>query len=128
MAPFNTPSIDRLFAAILQLKDVEECHKFFEDICTVKEVKDMAQRLDAAILLDEGAGYQQISEQVGISTATISRVSRCLNYGAGGYRMTIDRLKEESKGVTLVAPCAVRSRRYLPCVVCTRPTATRPTR
>ena len=97
MAPFNTPSIDRLFAAILQLKDVEECHKFFEDICTVKEVKDMAQRLDAAILLDEGAGYQQISEQVGISTATISRVSRCLNYGAGGYRMTIDRLKEESQ-------------------------------
>ena len=95
MAPFNTPSIDRLFAAILQLQNVEECHKFFEDICTIKEVKDMAQRLDAAILLDEGAGYQQISEQVGISTATISRVSRCLNYGAGGYRMTIDRLKEE---------------------------------
>ena len=95
MAPFNTPSIDRLFAAILQLQNVEECHKFFEDICTIKEVKDMAQRLDAAILLDEGAGYQQISEQVGISTATISRVSRCLNYGAGGYRMTIDRLKED---------------------------------
>ena len=95
MAPFNTPSIDRLFAAILQLKDVEECHKFFEDICTIKEVKDMAQRLDAAILLDEGAGYQQISEQVGISTATISRVSRCLNYGSGGYRMAIDRMKEE---------------------------------
>lgn len=97
MAPFNTPSIDRLFAAILQLKDMEECHKFFEDICTIKEVQDMAQRLDAAILLDEGAGYQQISEQVGISTATISRVSRCLNYGAGGYRMTIDRLKEEEQ-------------------------------
>ena len=95
MAPFNTPSIDRLFAAILQLKDMEECHKFFEDICTIKEVQDMAQRLDAAILLDEGAGYQQISEQVGISTATISRVSRCLNYGSGGYRMAIDRLKEE---------------------------------
>ena len=86
-----------LFAAILQLKDVEECHKFFEDICTVQEVKVMAQRLDAAVLLDEGAGYQQISEQVGISTATISRVSRCLNYGAGGYRMAIDRMKEESK-------------------------------
>lgn len=95
MAPFNTPSIDRLFAAILQLQNVEECHKFFEDICTIKEVQDMAQRLDAAILLDEGAGYQTISEQVGISTATISRVSRCLNYGSGGYRMTIDRLKEE---------------------------------
>ena len=95
MAPFNTPSLDRLFAAILQLKDTEECHKFFEDICTIKEVQDMAQRLDAAILLDEGAGYQAIGEQVGISTATISRVSRCLNYGSGGYRMAIDRLKEE---------------------------------
>ena len=94
MAPFNTPSIDRLFAAILGLRDREDCAKFFEDICTIKEVQDMAQRLDAAILLDDGAGYQQISEQVGISTATISRVSRCLNYGSGGYRMAIDRLKE----------------------------------
>ena len=70
MAPFNTPSIDRLFAAILQLKDTEECHKFFEDICTIKEVQDMAQRLDAAILLDEGAGYQTIGEQVGIILCT----------------------------------------------------------
>ena len=95
MAPFNTPSIDRLFAAILQLQDLEECHKFFEDVCTIKEVQDMAQRLDAAILLDEGAGSQTITEQVGISTATISRVSRCLNYGAGGYRMVLDRIKEE---------------------------------
>ena len=95
MAPFNTPSIDRLFTVILQLQNMEECHKFFEDICTIKEVQDMAQRLDAAILLDEGAGYQTIGEQVGISTATISRVSRCLDYGSGGYRMAIDRLKEE---------------------------------
>ena len=97
MSPFNTPSIERLFAAFLQLKNTEECRQFLEDICTIKEVQDMAQRLDAAILLDEGAGYQQISEQVGISTATISRVSRCLNYGAGGYRMVIDRMKEETK-------------------------------
>ena len=95
MAPFNTPSIERLFAAILQLKDVEECRRFFEDICTIKEVQDMSQRLDAAILLDGGAGYQAITEQVGISTVTISRVSRCLNYGAGGYRTAIDKLKEE---------------------------------
>ena len=94
MAPFNTPSIDRLFAAILQLKDTEECHKFFEDICTIKEVQDMAQRLDAAILLDEGAGYQTIGEQVGISTATISRVSKCLNYGSGGYRDALAKMKE----------------------------------
>ena len=97
MAPFNTPSIDRLFATILRLQNVEECHKFFEDICTIKEVQDMAQRLDAAVMLDEGAGYQAISEQVGISTATISRVSRCLNYGSGGYRMAIDRLKEDEQ-------------------------------
>ena len=97
MSPLNTPSIDRLFETILQLKDIEECHKFFEDVCTIKEVQYMAQRLDAAFLLDEGAGYQQIGEQVGISTATISRVSRCLNYGAGGYRMVLDRLKEDSK-------------------------------
>ena len=95
MAPFNTPSIERLFAAILQLETIEECQAFFEDICTIKEVQDMSQRLEAAILLDKGEGYQAISEQVGISTATISRVSRCLNYGAGGYRMAIDRLKEE---------------------------------
>ena len=97
MAPFNTPSIERLFAAILQLKTPEDCQRFFEDICTIKEVQDMAQRLNAAVLLDEGVGYQAISEQVGISTATISRVSRCLNYGSGGYRMAIDRLKEDEQ-------------------------------
>ena len=95
MAPFNTPSIERLFDAILRLESREDCARFFEDICTIKEVQDMAQRLDAAILLDQGVNYQTISEQVGISTATISRVSRCLNYGSGGYRMAIDRLKEE---------------------------------
>ena len=95
MAPFNTPSIERLFAAILGLKTAEDCAKFFEDICTIKEVQDMAQRLDAAILLDQGLGYQAISEQVGISTATISRVSKCLNYGSGGYREALDRMKEE---------------------------------
>ena len=95
MAPFNTPSIERLFAAILSLRDQEDCAKFVEDICTIKEVQDMAQRLDAAILLDQGLGYQAISEQVGISTATISRVSKCLNYGSGGYREALDRMKEE---------------------------------
>ena len=93
----KTEAVDHLFEAILTLKTPEECYAFFEDICTIKEVQDMAQRLDAAILLDEGVGYQAISEQVGISTATISRVSKCLNYGAGGYRAAIDRLKEEEQ-------------------------------
>ena len=97
MAPFNTPSIDRLFQVILQLENREDCQKFFEDICTIKEGQDMAQRLDAAILLDQGVGYQTISEQVGISTATISRVSKCLNYGTGGYRQAIDRLGEDAQ-------------------------------
>ena len=95
MGKIRHPGEDIFFQAVMSLKTQEDCRVFFEDICTIKEVQDMAQRLDAAILLDEGAGYQQISEQVGISTATISRVSRCLNYGAGGYRMAIDRLKEE---------------------------------
>ena len=95
MSPFNTPSIEKLFTAFLQLKNEEECRQFLEDVCTIKEVQDMAQRFEAAILLDQGEGYQTISDQVGISTATISRVSRCLNYGAGGYRQVIDRMKEE---------------------------------
>ena len=93
----QSESADRLFEAILSLKDTDECYRFFEDICTITEIKDMCQRLDTAFLIDEGISYQKISEQIGVSTATISRVSRCLNYGAGGYRMTIDRLKEESQ-------------------------------
>lgn len=94
----HSESIDRLFATILNLNTVEECYAYFEDLCTVKELRDMAQRLDTAILLDQGTSYQQITRQVGISTATIGRVSKCLNYGAGGYRTAIDRLngKEET--------------------------------
>ncbi|MBO7215956.1 MAG: hypothetical protein J6V84_03055, partial [Clostridia bacterium] len=79
--------------------DIEECHKFFEDVCTIKEVQDMAQRLDAAILLEQGVNYQTISQQVGISTATISRVSRCLNYGNGGYKAAIDGLKQQEESL-----------------------------
>ncbi|MBE6778403.1 MAG: TrpR-like protein, YerC/YecD [Ruminococcaceae bacterium] len=94
MSKLCSPSVDRLFEAILDLQSVEECYRFFEDICTIKEVQEMAQRLDTAILLDEGMNYQTISQQVGISTATISRVNKCLVYGSEGYRMAIDRLKE----------------------------------
>lgn len=95
---YRSESIDRLFATILNLQSIEECYAYFEDLCTVKELKDMAQRLDTAILLDQGTSYQQITRQVGISTATIGRVSKCLNYGAGGYRTAIGRLdrKEET--------------------------------
>lgn len=93
----HSESADRLFRAILSLESVEECYDFFEDICTITEIKDMCQRLDTAFLIDEGISYQKISERIGVSTATISRVSRCLNYGAGGYRAVIDRMKEESE-------------------------------
>ena len=90
----RSQSADRLFEAILSLRDKEECYNFFEDICTINELRDMCQRLETALLIDEGISYQKISEQIGVSTATISRVSRCLNYGAGGYRAVIDRMKE----------------------------------
>ena len=94
MQDFHSESIQRLFKAISLLKTEEECAAFFDDICTITEMQDMAQRLDAAILLDQGENYQTISKQVGVSTATISRVSRCINYGSGGYKVIIDRLKE----------------------------------
>ena len=89
---FRSESIDRLFQTILNLQNVDECYAYFEDLCTVKELQDMAQRLDTAIALSEGTSYQTITRQVGISTATIGRVSRALNYGTGGYRTAIERL------------------------------------
>ena len=89
---FRSESIDRLFQTILNLQNVDECYAYFEDLCTVKELQDMAQRLDTAIALSEGTSYQTITRQVGSSTATIGRVSRALNYGTGGYRTAIERL------------------------------------
>ena len=95
MKEFDISNFNQLFEAILKLKTVEDCQKFFEDVCTIKELTDMAQRLDAAFLLDEGANYQTISQEIGLSTATISRVSKCLKYGTG-YRQAIDKTKENA--------------------------------
>ncbi len=95
MIDLHSKSVDRLFQTILNLKTVEECYSYFEDLCTIKEVQDMAQRLDTALMLDEGASYQKISSDVGVSSATIGRVNRCLKYGSGGYRQAIDRLSKE---------------------------------
>ena len=92
MPDIRSSSIDRLFRTILNLRTVDECYEYFEDLCTIKEVQDMAQRLDTAILLSEGKSYQEIAKDVAVSTATIGRVSRCLNYGAGGYRKAIEML------------------------------------
>ncbi len=92
MSHLQSESVDRLFQTILNLGSVEECYAYFEDLCTIKEVKDMAQRLDTAILLSQGYSYQKIMEHIEISTATIGRVSRALNYGTGGYRAAIEKL------------------------------------
>jgi len=88
-------SMERLFRAIASLKTKEEASAFFEDVCTITELIDMSQRLEAALMLDKGENYQTISKEIGISTATISRVSKCINYGSGGYKIVIERLKEE---------------------------------
>ena len=93
MVDIKSKSIDRLFETFLKLNSVEECYSFFEDLCTIKEIQDMAQRLDAAILLDSGENYQSVSKKVGISSATISRVSKCLNY-SDGYKLAISKIKE----------------------------------
>lgn len=85
---------DQLFKAILSLRDTEQCYKFFEDICTISELKSMAQRLEVARMLDEGCIYDAIVEKTGASTATISRVKRCLVYGADGYNSVMDVIKE----------------------------------
>jgi TrpR-related protein YerC/YecD len=89
--------VDKLFAAILLLKDEEECYRFFEDIATVAEIKALAQRLEVAKMLEQNCIYTSIAEKTGASTATISRVKRCLNYGADGYQLLLKRLKEKQK-------------------------------
>ena len=86
---------DQLYKAILQLKDEQECYEFFQDLCTVSELRSMEQRFEVASLLDDGMIYNEILERTGASSATISRVNRCLQYGAGGYRTVLPRLKEK---------------------------------
>ncbi len=86
------PAIDQLFEAILTLKDIEECYVFFDDLCTVHEIESMSQRLEVARMLRKGYTYSHIEKETGASTATISRVKRCLNYGNDGYILTLDRL------------------------------------
>ena len=95
MKPTITEDAHKLFQAILSLKDEEECVAFFEDICTIKEIQDLTQRLEVAEMLNRGEKYQTIEEMTGASTATISRVNKCLNYGSGGYKTVIERLDKE---------------------------------
>ena len=89
MVEFSWAKFDGLFRAVLALETVEDCRKFFEDVCTIKELQAIAQRLEVAEMLSSGKNYQEISKQTGASTATISRVAKCLNYGAGGYELVL---------------------------------------
>ena len=84
-----------LYESILELNSMEECIAFFDDLCTVGELRAMEQRYDVALLLDDGLIYSEILEKTGASSATISRVNRCLHYGAGGYKTIIPRLREQ---------------------------------
>jgi len=88
---FQNKDINELFEAILSLKNEEECYRFFEDICTVNEINAIAQRLQVAKLLSEKKTYTEIEKQTRASTATISRINKCVNYGADGYKIVLER-------------------------------------
>ncbi len=90
----NREQNDTLYQAILALKDMDECRRFFQDLCTVSELRAMEQRMEVAVLLDEDMIYNEILERTGASSATISRVKRALLYGADGYQTVIPRLRE----------------------------------
>ena len=86
-------NVDYLFKAVLSLETMEECYSFFEDLCTVPELKALSQRLEVAKMLSEGCVYSDIVSKTGASTATISRVNRSLNYGSDGYKVVFERVK-----------------------------------
>lgn len=94
---FKREDIDELFKAILLLQDEEDCYRFFEDICTVNEIHAIAQRLQVAKLLSENKTYSEIENITKASTATISRINKCLVYGSDGYRRILERLAEQEK-------------------------------
>ncbi len=91
----NQSDFSALYQAVLTLKTEEECAAFFNDVCTIQEVEALAQRMDVAIRLKKGESYIDINKNTGASTATISRVSKYLNYGAGGYETVIERMQEK---------------------------------
>ena len=95
---------DQLFRAVLAIENLEECYQFFEDICTISELKAMAQRLEVARMLKNGTIYDDIVTETGASTATISRVKRCLYYGADGYKMILPRLETTEPAETKEKP------------------------
>ena len=97
MKNFHSESVDTLVKGLLKLETEEDCFAFLEDVCTIKELQDMAQRFDVALKLSDGFNYNQVSKETGASSATISRVNKCLMYGNNGYKTVIDRIKNEEK-------------------------------
>ena len=94
MGNLKNSQTDRLMKALLTLKNEDECYAFLEDLMTIKELQDLAQRVEVAALLRKKITYNEIANKTKVSTATISRVNRCLSYGAGGYEMVLGRLDE----------------------------------
>ena len=91
---FKRDDIDELFEGILSLKTVDECYRFFEDICTINEINSIAQRLQVAKMLDNKCTYKEIEQETKASTATISRINKCLVYGADGYKVVLDNVAQ----------------------------------
>ena len=94
MTNWHNEMTDRLMQVLSDLKTPEDCYSFLEDLCTIKEILDMSQRLEIAILLKNGTNYQEINKKTGVSTATISRVNKCLSYGSGGYQKVLESFEE----------------------------------
>lgn len=92
--------VDALFDAVLTLENREDCYRFFEDLCTINEIHAIAQRMEVAKYLAEKKTYSEIEKITNASTATISRINKCLVYGAGGYQLVLDRLKEKKQDVS----------------------------
>lgn len=86
---------NQLFRSFLMLETLEDCYQYFEDLCTIKEVQAMAQRLEVARLLRAGESYQKVTDDTGVSSATVGRVKRCLDYGTGGYRKILEQEEQE---------------------------------
>ena len=90
-------NLEQFYRAILSIKDEEECRQFFDDVATIREMLDMSARLEVARMLDEGTVFSEISKETGASSATISRVNKCLTYGEGGYKTVLDRLNKRKR-------------------------------
>lgn len=97
MKPYHNKDMDFLYRGVLSLQTREECYAFFEDICTIKELQAMAQRFRVAAMLRDNKNYNEIQADTGASSATISRVNKCILYGSGGYATALERMEKEQE-------------------------------